>query len=246
MKTIRAIRALGPIDFKNVKRDPMLSWMALMPIFFGFLFRWGIPWVSNQIYLWLDFNLMDYKLLVNSVFAMLIPVIFGSVIGFLLLDQRDDQTISALQVTPLALRGYFLYRISMPVILGFLGNLIMLLISGLTTLSMGELILVSISAAGLTPLYALFYASFAKNKVQGFALMKMSGLIFMPVLGAYFVPEIWQWAFAVLPPFWTLKLFWIFESAGSLWFVYFFGGLIVQGGLLWVLLKHFKDVLEQG
>ena len=40
MNAIRAIRALGPIDIKNVKRDPMLSWMALMPIFFGFLFRW--------------------------------------------------------------------------------------------------------------------------------------------------------------------------------------------------------------
>lgn len=240
MNTIQAIRALGPIDFKNIRRDPILKWMVLFPLLYGLLLRWFIPWLSEQLINLLNFDLMAYRVLLLSVFFMAIPIVYGSVVGFLLLDQRDDQTITALQVTPLTLRGYFFYRMVMPIVLGLLGNLVMLPLSAITNFDSAELFLVSLSAAWLTPLYALFYASFAENKVQGFALMKISGIIFMPVLGAYFVPGVWEWAFAILPPFWPMKLAWVFEFNQNGWVWVFLGGFAVSSIVFWLLLKRFQ------
>jgi fluoroquinolone transport system permease protein len=45
-----------------------------------------------------------------SFLVVVMPALVGMVIGFLLLDQRDDQTLAALQVTPLTLNGYLIYR----------------------------------------------------------------------------------------------------------------------------------------
>lgn len=245
MNTIKAIRALGPIDMKNINRDPMLRWMLLLPILLGFLLRWGLPWLAAQIKTVFDLQIMDYRVFILSLFVMLVPILFGMVIGFLLLDQRDDHTITALQVTPLTINGYFLYRISIPMLLGMAGSLAMLLISGLSRIPLWQLLLVALSASGLTPLFALFYASLAQNKVQGFALMKISGMIFMPALAAYFVPPVWQWAFAILPPFWPMKLTWVFEFGEPFAWFYLLAGLLVQAGFVLLLLAWFRRVLER-
>lgn len=42
-------------------------------------------------------------------------MVFGVVTGFLLLDERDDRTLTALQVTPLPLRAYIFYRVTVPI-----------------------------------------------------------------------------------------------------------------------------------
>ena len=33
MNLVRVLKALGPIDARNVRRDSMLAWMAIMPFF---------------------------------------------------------------------------------------------------------------------------------------------------------------------------------------------------------------------
>ena len=244
MNMIQAIKALGPIDLRNVRRDPMLRWMVFFPILIGLVFRWGIPFLAEQIRLWLDFNILDYTGLLMSVMEMVIPLVYGSVIGFLLLDQRDDRTLFALQVTPLSLKGYFIYRMLLPMLLGLLGNLIFLPLSGFVQFGFGKIFLVSLAAAGLTPVFALFYAGFAQNKVQGMALMKISGLVFMPVVAAWFLEGFWHWIFALLPTFWPMKVYWLLESGSK------GAGLCLVGALLWqlaiskLLLDHFRKVCE--
>ena len=43
MKTINALRALGQIDAKSVRRDPLLRWMVVFPLLLALVMRWGIP-----------------------------------------------------------------------------------------------------------------------------------------------------------------------------------------------------------
>jgi len=45
------------------------------------------------------------------------PITFGVLIGFLLLDEKDDDTLTALQVTPLSTNGYVAYRVAVPIAL---------------------------------------------------------------------------------------------------------------------------------
>jgi fluoroquinolone transport system permease protein len=52
------------------------------------------------------------------------PGMVGMVIGFLLLDERDARTLTALRTTPLSMRRYLGYRVALPLLLGSMSTLI--------------------------------------------------------------------------------------------------------------------------
>ncbi len=117
MNAVGVVRALGAIDAKSVRRDPLLRWLALGPVSLALLVRWGTPYVAGRLQGQLGFDLVPYYPLIVSFVLLLVPMMCGIVIGFLLLDQRDDRTITALQVTPLTLNGYLVYRAAAPFVL---------------------------------------------------------------------------------------------------------------------------------
>ena len=67
--------------------------------------------------------------------------------------------------------------------------------------------LAALAAAPAAPLLALFLAAFARNKVQGFALMKAAGVVIWPPVAAVFVPMPWQLLFGVSPVYWPARVY---------------------------------------
>ena len=170
---------------------------------------------------------------------MITPMMYGTVIGFLLLDQKDDRTLTALQVTPLTTAGYLLYRLGMPSLLSVVMTVLVLQASGLATIDLARQLWVAVSGAPLAPAFALFLAAFARNKVQGFALMKAAGALNWPPLIAWFVHSRWQWAFGLCPTYWPVKLYWELDAGGSnAWWI-FLVGIAFQGRLIFWLLRRF-------
>jgi fluoroquinolone transport system permease protein len=51
---------------------------------------------------------------------------------------------------------------------------------GLVRVDGTTLLLATTLATPMAPVYALFFAAFAQNKVQGFAIMKATGVILWP------------------------------------------------------------------
>lgn len=240
MTMIRVLKALGPIDARNVRRDSMLAWMALMPFFFVVLFRYFVPWVRDGLLAQFGFDLAPYYMLVMSYgFIIGTPTLFGVVIGFLLLDERDDGTLTALQVTPMPLNSYLIYRVTAPMLISLVLTTLTFPLAGLVTFPWLYLVTVALLAAPLAPVFALFMAVTAKNKVQGFAVMKGMGAILVLPLMAYFVQGNWQWLFGLIPTYWPLKLYWTLDAGESGAWLYFFGGVIYQIGLLIVLVRRF-------
>ncbi len=125
MRSATVIKALGPIDIRNVLRDPLLRWIVFMPLLIGYLIRWGVPILSTYLATKFQFDLVPYYHLIMSSMLLLMPGFCGMIIGFLLLDQRDDQTLTALQVTPLRLTGYLIYRISLPLVVSIILTLLL-------------------------------------------------------------------------------------------------------------------------
>ena len=142
----------------------------------------------------------------------MVPMLVGCVVGFLLLDQRDDRTLTALQVTPLTIGGYLLYRTAVPMVLSVAMMMVSMALAGLVTMRVIPALLAALQAAPLAPLYALFVGAFAANKVQGFALMKATGVLAWAPLLAYFVTSGWQVAFGIDPLYWPVKVFWMLEA----------------------------------
>jgi fluoroquinolone transport system permease protein len=220
----------------------MLSWMIFVPLVIILTVRIVVPILTEQLQL--QFDLRPYYVLVNSLMYMTMPMLVGMVIGFLLLDQRDDQTLTALQVTPLSLNGYLAYRISLPILIAFIITVALVPLTGLVPTPLAAHLVTALSAAPLAPIFALFYAAFAQNKVQGFAVMKASGIVMLPPMAAYFLPAAWQVLAAFIPTFWPVKVYWLLLAGNPLGWLALVLGTAYQFLLIAVLVRWFNKVMH--
>ena len=243
--TLKIYRSLGPVDMKNIRRDSLLMWIPLLPFVMALMLRLAIP----KLTIWADAEFgVDmtsiYPLLMSS-FVMLVPLLAGMMTGFLLLDERDDRVLTALLVTPLPLRGYLFYRLSLPMLLGVIMTIISYPIAGLIPMSLGNLIVVSLMMSFSAPILALVLATLASNKVVGFTVMKMvNGVMMIPML-AFFIDSAWANLAGIIPAYWGLKVFWLIAEGDSNYGVYALIGIIANVIVLWWLLRQFQRVLHR-
>ena len=243
MNVARVFRTLGSVDVRSIRSDAMLPWLIAYPLFIALLGRWGIPALASNLQAQYQFDLTAYYLLITSFLLLMMPAVVGVVIGFLLLDQRDDHTLSALQVTPMTLNRYLLYRTSVPILMSAAMTLVSIPLVGLVRVDGTTLLLATALATPMAPVYALFFAAFAQNKVQGFAIMKATGVILWPPIIAYFVSSSWKFAFGLFPTYWPARFFWAMYNGEPGSAFYFVIGLAYQGLLLALLLKRFNRVV---
>ena len=245
MRMLKILRSLGPIDLKNVIRDPMLRWLTFYPVLISVVMRWGLPALSDFLVVKYSFELAPYYPPVLSMAIFLTPLLTGMIIGFLLLDQRDDQTLSALQITPLTLTGYMIYRITAPMILSIIITMIIIPVIGLVEIRFLPLLFTALVAAPLSAEYALFLAAFAANKVQGFAIAKAMGVLNIAPFAAWFVTAWWQIGLGLVPLYWPAKVFWLgIENNPQIW-SYGLAGLAYQFLLIWVLSRRYYTTLHR-
>lgn len=120
----RAWRALAAADSQILWRDPLLGWVLLLPLGVALMLRALIPPITNAL-AGNGFRLEPFYPLIMSGYLMTAPGIVGMVVGFMLLDERDARTFSALRVTPLSIRKYLSYRLTVPLVLGTVMTLLL-------------------------------------------------------------------------------------------------------------------------
>ncbi|MCY4075925.1 MAG: hypothetical protein OXH04_10910, partial [Acidobacteria bacterium] len=136
-------------------------------------------------------------------------------------------------------------RIAVPMLVSIPVMMASIAIADLVTMGPAAAFAASLQAAPAAPLYALFVAAFATNKVQGFALLKGVGVLTWPPVFAWFVTSPWQVAIGIDPLYWPLKVFWMLEAGEPGAWLYFLAGLAWQGLLVGVLVRRFKAVIAR-
>lgn len=228
-----AIRALVDADARLVWRDPLLKWIVLLPVLLALLLRVLIPRAHAALLVDAGFDAAPYYPLVMSGYLMTAPGIVGMVMGFLLLDERDAHTLTAIRVTPLSARRYLAYRITTPLVVATASTLVGYLLIGITPLPFTSLLAISVVGALSAPLIALVLATAAPNKVAGLAVVKvLNGLNLLPV-AAFFLPRPLQYVAGVIPTYWPMRAFWS-AAIGEGHLAYLAGGAVV--GVLALLL----------
>jgi fluoroquinolone transport system permease protein len=215
-----------------------------MPIVVAYLYRVGVPPLSIWLLSRFGFDLTAYYGLLVSFYVMTAPSMVGTIIGFLLLDDRDDQVLSALMVTPLSIRSYLGYRILVPLVAGFVVTIAGYRIVNLVPLGTEDLIWIALLASFSGPLTALFLASFAENKVTGFALMKMLNSFNMIPAIAFFVSGRWQLLAGIMPAYWPMKMTWQ-AVEGKDYAMYGVVGVVVNAAILLIMLRKFTLVMHR-
>lgn len=246
MKLSTVLRALGPMDALSVRRDTLLRWMIVLPLVMALAMRLVMPLLIARLDGWIPLDLQRlYGPLMGAVFLLLVPFLWGVLSGFLLLDERDDATLTALQITPLSMHHYLLYRLGLPSALSAATTFLLFPLTNLATLQSGPRLLLSLSAAPLAPVVALLLAALAQNKVQGLAMTKASGVLLLPALAAYFLPLPWRWLLSFVPTFWPTQAFWQALAGLPSWWPTALGGLFYQLWLVRLLARRFDRIMHR-
>ncbi|MBT2291196.1 hypothetical protein J7E73_19035 [Paenibacillus albidus] len=232
-------RSLLVNDIRHAVLDPVLMVGILAPLALLLVSRFGFPPAAEWLQASYSFDIRGYSSVIAIFLVATIPMLTGMMTGLLMLDERDENMISYYAVTPLMRRGYMVYRLLLPSLLCILFSTLYLIFSGRSELQ-GESIYVLVLLAVEAPLFALFLAAFAANKVEGLALAKISGLLIAGPVAVHFVPEPWQFLGAWLPTYWVAKVFFSIDTDGLLTTFLIFGvGLLFHGVLLRIMVNIF-------
>jgi len=218
------IRTLAVADARLLWRDPLLKWVLGLPLGLALLLRVLIP-RTREALVASGFDIASYSALVMSGYVMTAPGIVGMVTGFLLLDERDARTLSALRVTPISMRQYLAYRIVLPLVLGTASTLLGYPLIGMSPIPFASLLTIAAVAGVSAPLLTLVLASAAPNKVAGFAVVKvLNGVNLLPV-AAFFLPRPLQYVAGVIPTYWPMRALWS-AAEGESYYVYLAVGVM--------------------
>ena len=194
-------------DMKNIIRDKFLVYASI-----------GVPLlliiVSQIFVLWVGPSLEKTIPLASNYIAIfllcttMLPIMYGFISAFLILDEKDEHLLTVLRVMPISRNAYLIYRMLFMSIFSFIVLLIYPALSGLLgefpNFSYIDYIPVALLFTLITPFSALMVSSFATNKVQAFALFKISGTIFIIPLFSFLVSGYLRYLFAPVPNFWAI------------------------------------------
>ena len=191
-------------DFKNIVRDKLLISLAILyPVilimFSQILVQFVAPSLKGTIPLAGNFTVFFL------LFVTIIPILYGFIASFLILDEKDEHLLTVLRVMPISRNTYLVYRMLFLTFFSFLVLFIFPPLSGLignTQFTYVHYIPIAVLFSLLTPFSAMLVSSFATNKVQAFAIFKISATIYMLPLFTFLISDNLKYIFSPAPNFW--------------------------------------------
>lgn len=164
-------------------RDPMMRFLLIYPLVFGSLGRYLVPFIyeANGIPQGM------YADILLTILALFTPLVYGAILGFSLLEDRDEGILVSIRVTPMSLLQFLSFKLLLVFLCTFFSTAFVLAFSLLHPLPILHLFLVSLLSASIAPATGLFINALSKNKIEGFAVMKGFGtLLIVPVVSLFF------------------------------------------------------------
>jgi len=218
--------SLVKYEMKTLLKDPMSLFMLLYPFLMLFLMGFVLPAILERT-ADPDSAAVRITLLISFVVTLAVNgYVGGALLGFSLLENRDENTLVNIAVSPIRVSGYTAFKLVYAFLFGIFSNLVLLggmvwiakdayvvmmpggvrigLLDGLT---FGNILVFSLVSSLFAPTVALILGMVAKNKIEGFALMKSGGLVVMiPLLALLDAFADWkQYLLGIAPNFWPIK-----------------------------------------
>jgi hypothetical protein len=187
----------------------------------------------------------DYHVLVMMLVGVQTSVIFGFIVAFLILEEKDEQILQVIRVLPISPSYFVLYRVLFALLFSTLSAFIVIRFSGIAFPGEFSTILLSIQYGLVAPFIALLVATFAANKVEGMAFFKGINLFLLLPIVTFFIKGIWQYAFAVIPTYWTYSFYQKSMGATIDWSWYIIGLLVYAIAIGLVFFRFKRAVFER-
>ncbi len=251
-------------ELKNIMRDSMTKVLLVYPVFILIVTSYVLPIVLDRFGGDTPETIVA-SLVMIIIFASIAPFITAAMLGFSILDNRDDNTLDTIRVTPMSLKGYVVFKSIYAYVLSV--NASFLIMFGTKHLSgdgytimgvnlfdnftAGNLFIYALVSGLFTPAFALLLSALAKNKIEGFAFMKGTGMIvIVPALAVIeTMQDAKQYILGIVPIFWPVKG--LMTSADLLthpsnlpFVLYMVIGTLYMGVLILIFYKLFDRKLQ--
>lgn len=247
-------------EIKNIARDKMTSLMAIYPVIIVLLGAYILPLILSE-FAEPSQGLFVATFVIIIILASMAPMLGGAMLGFLLLDHKDENTLDSLRVTPVSIEMYLVFKSIYTYVLSFASSFLVIYgikwLSGDSYTILGQNVFDTITTANILyyalvaglfgPLFGLALGVLAKNKIEGFAYMKSLGIMAMVpgLLMIETMQDMKQYILAIVPIFWPVKG--LFELSGLLVndanltaSLYLILGVLIMGGLTIYLIQMFN------
>jgi fluoroquinolone transport system permease protein len=192
MSSTGIIGALLRKDARVIYRDRFMLGMLVYPLVLAVALRFVVPLVSFD----------DLALYLAPLPVLFAAMLLGMILGFSLIEERENRTWLLLRVLPIGQRTLFLYLLAVSAGLSLPISLAAALIYGMPVADLSFFVAMSAIAGLLAPLSMLSMGALASNKIEGLALSKIvSSAAWFPAL-AFFLTPAWQLTIAWNPYYW--------------------------------------------
>lgn len=229
---MKKIWALSLNDFRNISRDGTLTALFfIVPLVNTVLAYLLATVISDRLPV-----IIPYHHFIAALITLQLSVIFGFVVAFVWLEEKDEGLLPVLRVTPLTDVAFFTYRLLFPFLAATVTSFILLRFTGLVDLPTLTILQTSVLFGLLAPVITLLLTAFAANKIEGLAFFKFINVALLLPYAAPFLPADgwWRPLLWVFPTHWPLVLM---EEPGWGKFVV---GLVVCGLYLFMLAYNFR------
>lgn len=227
----RFFGAMIAADLRSISRNTLLALLCVMPVIAAVIFRFAIPGEADLAGLagrqlsvdfetirpLIDAALLNLHALLMAVFVGLSASMIGAVYGLLLVEEREDRTLSGVRVMPIGFASYMLARMALPTFLAVVVTTLAYPVAGMAPLPAGTVLLISAAGATLVPVITLAIVTFAPGRVAALALARVASLLAVLPVIAWFVGGPGEWVFAPIGSYWQMLALWSAMEGDPVW-----------------------------
>jgi hypothetical protein len=188
-------------DLANLRRDPMLLASGLAPLLVAAILALGFAPLADAVAGVVD--LEPHRSVIVGGALLLTPLLVGYLVGFLLVEEREERILEAVAVTPRGTDGFLVHRLALPAVGGAVASVVVAAIVG--SIDVGGLLTVAILSAAMAVLVTLTMVAVARDRVQALAVSKLTGILLVGAVGYQFVGGGWRVLLGVLPGTWVVE-----------------------------------------
>jgi fluoroquinolone transport system permease protein len=218
-------------DIKNILRDPSLLLICFVPFLILALLRLGFPALQN---VWPEAD--EYASLGLAMFCITVAIMPGIAVAFAMLDEKDNNLDTVLQILPVSYKKITWYRMGLIFGFGFISAMLLLIFSGIPSGNTVQKFLLAILTASSAPLMAIIPAFFAQNKIEGATYTKLLNFLIILPLPAFLFPGLWSWFMMIFPAWW---IYFAFTGTDNnlIFILAIAGGIIVHTAAIFILMR---------
>jgi fluoroquinolone transport system permease protein len=192
-------------DLLNILRDPMLRLLLPAAPALALVVRLNMAALTAALASVVD--LTQHHAVITGILLVSNAINMGIIVGFAMLDERDEGILRAHAVTPLTLPGMLLHRAAMPTVMSLLlATITAFILAPISPMSWPWLAAACVLASLTAPLIAFALASLARNKVEGLAVGKLLGLVLIAPMVAASSTSPAMLLLGISPAYWAPEL----------------------------------------